>query len=99
MPLFFLRTNLCCIRNSSRAGILFFVFCLFLLLWYGSFAITQLSSAKAAYNKIAEILRQNGYGDLAEATEKRLDDIETELIVKQKYEASLIELEKDIAIP
>ena len=76
----------------------FYVFCLFLLLWYGSFAITQLSSAKAAYNKIAEILRQNGYGDLAEATEKRLDDIETELIVKQKYEASLIELEKDIAM-
>lgn len=31
-----------------------------------SFAITQLSSAKAAYKKIAEILRQNGYGDLAE---------------------------------
>ena len=63
-----------------------------------SFAITQLSSAKVAYKKIAEILRQNGYGDLAEATEKRLDDIETELIIKQKYEASLIELEKDIAM-
>ena len=63
-----------------------------------SFAITQLSSAKAAYKKIAEILRQNGYGDLAESTERRLDEIETELIVKQKYEASLTELEKDIAM-
>ena len=63
-----------------------------------SFAITQLSSAKNAYKKISETLRQNGYADLADATDKRIDEIETELLIKQKYEASLVDLEKDLAM-
>ena len=62
------------------------------------FAITQLSSAKATFKKISETLRQNGYVDLADATDKRLEEIETELLVKQKYEASLVDLEKDLAM-
>ena len=43
-------------------------------------------------------LRQNGYDDLADATDKRIDEIETELLIKQKYEASLVDLEKDLAM-
>ena len=49
-----------------------------------SFAITQVSSAKNTYKKISETLRQNGYADLADATDKRIDEIETELLIKQK---------------
>ena len=63
-----------------------------------SFAITQLSSAKSTFKKVSETLRQNGYVDLADATDKRIEEIETELLIKQKYEASLVDLEKDLAM-
>ena len=63
-----------------------------------NFAITQLSAAKAAYKKISELLRQNGYTDLADATDNRIEEIEAELLVKQRYESSLVELEKDLAM-
>ena len=60
--------------------------------------ITQLSQMKAIYKKTAEVLKANGYADLAAATDKRIDDIETELLVKQKYETTLVELERDLAM-
>ena len=35
---------------------------------------------------------------MADATDKRIGEIETELLVKQKYDSSLVELEKDLAM-
>ena len=60
--------------------------------------ITQLSQVKLLYGKVAETLEKNGYADFAKATVSRLKALEDELIAKQKYEAILAEIERDIAI-
>lgn len=58
--------------------------------------ITELSQFKTVYTRIVKILRENGCLSLAEATEHRIVEIETELLAKQRYESSIVEAEKDI---
>lgn len=60
--------------------------------------ITQLSQVKLLYGKVAETLEKNGYEDFAKTTVSRLRALEDELVAKQKYEAILAEIERDIAI-
>lgn len=60
--------------------------------------ITQLSQVKGLYNKAAETLGAYGYQEQAEAIRERISVLESELIARQKYESSLVELEKDIAL-
>lgn len=60
--------------------------------------ITQLSQFKTVSNKMAAILRNQGYEELAQLVEQHSLDVEEDLLAKQKYEASLIDLEKDISM-
>lgn len=60
--------------------------------------ITQLSQYKSNYARYAKILRENGMEECAVATEKRLQELETELLAKQHYESSLVECEKDLTL-
>lgn len=60
--------------------------------------ITQLSQYKNNYTRYAKILRDNGMEEFAVATEKRLQELETELLAKQHYESSLVECEKDFTL-
>jgi len=60
--------------------------------------ITQLSQVKSLYKRIAEQLQQNGYSSFAEATENRINTLEEELIAKQKYQTTLVEIEKEIVM-
>ena len=60
--------------------------------------ITQLSQYKNTYSRYAKILRENDMEECAVATEKRLRELEEELLAKQHYENSLIECEKDLAL-
>ena len=60
--------------------------------------ITQLSQYKSNYARYAKILRENGMEEFAVATEKRLQELETELLAKQHYESSLVECEKDLTL-
>ncbi len=60
--------------------------------------ITQLSQVKGLYSKAAETLALYGYKEQAEAIHARISALESELIARQKYESSLVELEKDIAL-
>ena len=60
--------------------------------------ITELSQFKITYSRIAKILRDNACEEYAVAIEKRVSEVEAELLAKQHYESSLIECEKDLAI-
>lgn len=60
--------------------------------------ITQLSQYSASYTSAARTLEEKGYQDYAEAIRKRLDRLKEELIAKQKYEITLAELERDLAM-
>ena len=60
--------------------------------------ITELSQFKITYNRVAKILRDNACEEYAVAIEKRVLEVEAELLAKQHYESSLIECEKDLAI-
>ena len=60
--------------------------------------ITQLSQCKSNYARYAKILRENGMEEYAVSTEKRLQELETELLAKQHYENSLVECEKDLTL-
>lgn len=60
--------------------------------------ITQLSQFKTIYSRVAKILRDNGCEEYAVATERRISEVESELLAKQHYESSLIECEKDLAL-
>ena len=60
--------------------------------------ITQLSQYKSSYARYAKVLRENGMEELAVATEKRVQELETELLAKQHYESSLVECEKDLTL-
>ena len=60
--------------------------------------ITQLSQFKSVSKHIANALRTNGYEELAQAAESHAVEVEENLMAKQKYEASLVELDKDVAM-
>lgn len=60
--------------------------------------ITQLSQFKSVSKNIAIALRNNGYEELAQAAESHAVEVEEDLLAKQKYEASLVELDKDVAM-
>lgn len=60
--------------------------------------ITQLSQFKSVSKHIANALRTNGYEELAQAAESHAVEVEENLLAKQKYEASLVELDKDVAM-
>lgn len=60
------------------------------------FKLEELSENQKRYRRAAEILREHNYGDYADATEKRLIEIEESLRAKQKYESSFVECEKDL---
>ena len=61
-------------------------------------AITELTQFQSLCQKIATSFRENGHEDFAEAIEKRSIEVEEYLLAKQKYEASLVELKKDLAM-
>ena len=58
--------------------------------------ITQLSQYKAISKTMAANLRNHGYEEYAKLLEQRTKDVEEDLLAKQKYEASLVDLDKDI---
>lgn len=60
--------------------------------------ITQLSQVKSLYKNVSKILRENKYIDLSIETEKRIEELEEELLAKQKYESLIVECEKDLAL-
>lgn len=60
--------------------------------------ITQLSQFKGVSKKIASELRSQGYEECAQMVESHMLDVEDDLLAKQKYEASLVDLDKDISM-
>ncbi len=62
-----------------------------------SFKFEELSENQKRYGRAAKILREHGCEEYADATEQRLYEIETDLRVRQKYESSFVECEKDLA--
>ena len=60
--------------------------------------ITQLSQFKNICKNMANTFRNNGYEEYAQFVEAHAIEVEESLLAKQKYEASLIELEKDISM-
>ena len=60
--------------------------------------ITELSQFKSTYTKIAKTLRENNYSEYADAAENRIVSLENELLARQKYESSIVECEKDLAL-
>lgn len=60
--------------------------------------ITQLSQVKSLYKKIVEVLKKNGYDNFAQGTVERINTLENELKAKQKFEAMLAELDREIAM-
>ena len=59
--------------------------------------ITQFSQVRGLYTKAADTLENYDYHDYAEEIRKRIVALESELIARQKYESTLVELDKDIA--
>jgi len=60
--------------------------------------ITQLSQLKQIYKNAAKMLEKNGYMEYVRAIQNRLETIEEELLIKQKYDNVIVECEKDIAM-
>lgn len=60
--------------------------------------ITQLSQFKSVCKNLAISLRNNNYEEYALALERRAIEVEENLLAKQKYEARLVELDRDIAM-
>ena len=60
--------------------------------------ITQLSQVKSLYKNAAKVLRERDYSDLATETDARIEELEQELLAKQKYESSIVECEKDLSL-
>ena len=58
--------------------------------------ITQFSQLKGLYSRAADTLESYDYHKYAEAVRKRIAALESELIARQKYESTLVELDKDI---
>ena len=76
-----------------------------LLKKYGTAAInrftcklTQLSQFKPMCKNMAIVFRNNGYEEYAQLVEAHAIEVEENLLARQKYEASLVELDKDIAM-
>lgn len=59
--------------------------------------ITELSQFRTNYRRAAEALRANHYEELARATELHIDEIEKELLAKQRYQNALTSCESDLA--
>lgn len=60
--------------------------------------ITQLSQWKSVYKRVGDILNHHGYIEYANMLSCRINELEKEIIAKQKYNSALGELEKDIAL-
>ena len=63
-----------------------------------SCTITQVSQFKGVCKNLATTLRNNGYEEYAQALEHRAVEVEENLLAKQKYEARLVELDRDVAM-
>ena len=72
--------------------------CYLLALEKSKCKITELSQFKTGFARICTILRNNGCEEYAAATEKRLAELEADLLAQQHYESSLVEAEKDILL-
>ncbi len=60
--------------------------------------ITQLSQFKGVCKNLATTLRFNNYEEFAQVLERRANEVEENLLAKQKYEARLVELDRDVAM-
>lgn len=60
--------------------------------------ITQLSQFKSICSNMSKTLRENGYEGYAKELEARVTEVEADLLAKQKYESSLVELDKELAM-
>ena len=72
--------------------------CYLLALEKSKCKITELSQFKAGFSRICVILRNNNCEEFATATEKRIVELEADLIAQQRYESSLVEVEKDLVL-
>lgn len=72
--------------------------CYLLALEKSKCKITELSQFKAGFSRICVILRNNNCEEFATATEKRIAELEADLIAQQRYESSLVEVEKDLVL-
>ena len=63
-----------------------------------SCTITQVSQFKGICKNLATTLRNNGYEEYAQALERRAVEVEENLLARQKYQARLVELDRDIAM-
>ena len=72
--------------------------CYLLALEKSKCKITELSQFKAGFSRICVILRNNNCEEFAAATEKRIAELEADLIAQQRYESSLVEVEKDLVL-
>lgn len=59
--------------------------------------ITELSQFRASYRRVAAILRENHYEELASATDRRVEEVEMELLAKQRYQNALVDCEGVLA--
>ena len=60
--------------------------------------VTQLSSFVSTYKKVSATLRSNGYNQLADATDARMEEVSNDCKIQQKYETIFAEIEKDVAM-
>lgn len=60
--------------------------------------ITKLSGFQNTYSKTVKILREQGYGEQADLTEERVDQIVEETKARNQYSQALGECQKDIAL-
>ena len=59
--------------------------------------ITELSQFESTFRRVAATLRSNQYDELADATERRVQEVEKELLAKQQYQDTLANCEHDLA--
>lgn len=60
--------------------------------------ITQLSQVKTLYKNVVKVLNEQGYSGLAAETDERILSLEEELLAKQKYDSSIVECQKELAL-
>lgn len=62
------------------------------------FDITQLSQYRQVYSNVAQVLANNGFSEQSERINAKVNEIEAELIAKQKYEHMILSCEQEIAL-
>lgn len=60
--------------------------------------ITELSQFKTKYLKAAQILSNSGFEELAELIEKRIDNVEKEIMATQRHQSSFEDCQKDLML-